>query len=252
MSAQLDTPEKINTWQNTSLKQLCECEMCATGKATTHNDASHDQSLYLKWPLLAKSDAALPELNIVGGTTKCARVMSKFLETSSNFGRGAFEGSSICEVGTGTGLVGLVLTMLGGNVMFTDQSIVLELLQENIESNLKSTNFVSELCGMIEMEELYWGADFRGKLKGREGSFRYVIGSDLIFAKENIPLLLSSFKTFCPVDCETEILFAHIDRFSWENSFFDGMISQGFASELIYTEDEINIFKFKRVSELAE
>eukprot|EP00954_Amorphochlora_amoebiformis_P028608 1391929-Amorphochlora_amoeboformis.AAC.1 len=32
-------------WASKSLQKRCDCEMCRSGKATTHNDNSHDQSL---------------------------------------------------------------------------------------------------------------------------------------------------------------------------------------------------------------
>lgn len=52
-----------------------------------------------------------------------------------------------------------------------------------------------------------------------------IVGSDLIFAKENIPLLLRTFAllTDSSRSASQNIIFAHINRFPWEASFFQGM-----------------------------
>lgn len=52
-----------------------------------------------------------------------------------------------------------------------------------------------------------------------------IIGSDLIFAKENIPLLLRTFAllTDSTRSASQSVIFAHINRFPWEASFFAGM-----------------------------
>mmetsp|Transcript_9670 Transcript_9670/g.11009 ORF Transcript_9670/g.11009 Transcript_9670/m.11009 type:complete len:254 (-) Transcript_9670:210-971(-) len=232
-------------WKGQSMKYRCECEYCETGKATTHNDPSHDQSLYQTWDIAPIQDPAVAQLTIFGGTTKCARVMSRFLGEADEFGRDYFENKSVVEVGSGTGLVGIVLGVLGANVTLTDQAPVLETLQENIEHNLASTTLDRSLCGTLKTRELYWGTQNVHKdLLDPD----IVIGSDLIFAKENIPLLLTTFERLCSPERNTELYFAHIDRFSWEEKFFEGMIQNGFECDLIHTDTDIKIFRFLRTN----
>eukprot|EP00511_Aplanochytrium_stocchinoi_P002087 CAMPEP_0204826366 /NCGR_PEP_ID=MMETSP1346-20131115/4065_1 /ASSEMBLY_ACC=CAM_ASM_000771 /TAXON_ID=215587 /ORGANISM="Aplanochytrium stocchinoi, Strain GSBS06" /LENGTH=225 /DNA_ID=CAMNT_0051954353 /DNA_START=215 /DNA_END=889 /DNA_ORIENTATION=- len=209
------TPSNLNNadgWKGQSMQYRCECEFCKTGKATTHNDPSHDQSLYQKLDLSPAQDPALLQLTVFGGTTKCARIISKFLEEGEGFGRAYFENKKVVEVGSGTGLVGIVLGIIGANVVLTDQAPVLELLQENIEHNLNDPKFDREVCGKFDVHELYWGSS---KVPEIVQNADVIIGSDLIFAKENIPLLLTTFETLCSPEKNTELIFAHIDRFSW-------------------------------------
>ncbi|KAG9317160.1 putative methyltransferase-domain-containing protein [Chiua virens] len=55
-------------------------------------------------------------------------------------------GRTILELGSGTGLVGLVAGKLGGQVWITDQALLLDMMQVNVKLNqLESSVIVSEL-----------------------------------------------------------------------------------------------------------
>lgn len=61
-------------------------------------------------------------------------------------GWGSLAGKTVLELGSGTGLVGLVAAMLGGHVWITDQSPLLEIMQRNTLLNgLSETCIVAEL-----------------------------------------------------------------------------------------------------------
>eukprot|EP01083_Nonionella_stella_P202759 740434_1 len=62
-------------YANKKLSGLCQCEMCREGIATTHNDESHDQSLFGTFTLDVDDKFTL---NLVGGSTKCGRVMANY------------------------------------------------------------------------------------------------------------------------------------------------------------------------------
>ena len=51
------------------------------------------------------------------------------------FPAGHFKGKKVLELGAGTGVVGIVLGLLGAQVTLTDQAQLLPLLKENIELN---------------------------------------------------------------------------------------------------------------------
>lgn len=275
-NTEMNKPEKVpDTWQTQKFRQKCECEFCQKGLAKTHNDKSQVQTLHLVWKLNKKNDPFLGEITIVGGTTKCARILSQYIEENDRFSRENLENRNIIEVGSGTGLVGLVCSMLGSHVIMTDQSVVMELLETNVEANLKNLSnpalkssepdvykswsltaqkknkkdkiTTNEIFGKIELLELYWGAKNLPK-KLENFSKDLIIGCDLIFAKENIPLLINIFKLMCPPEKNTEIIFAHINRFSYEKDFFRGMIKSGFSCDKFYDEDEIMFFSFKRLT----
>jgi predicted nicotinamide N-methyase len=220
-----------------SLRLHCECEYCQTGQATTHNDPSHDQSLFSSFTILGSKT-----IEISGGTTKAARVTLRYLLHHFGDNVHAMRGLSAIELGAGTALIGQAMVLLGANVVFTDQEPVLEIVKENLEQNLG----FEEYEGKAEIVGLYWGEEKIAEKIKEKMPFDIVVCSDLIFAHENIPLLLKTLDLLCPKGEKTYILFAHIDRFSWEKSFFEGMKDKGFAQTQVFEDVDIKIFKFTR------
>lgn len=221
-----------------TLKGKCGCEYCRNGWATTHNDLSHDQSLYSSFSLLGGTK----QIEIIGGTTKAARVaLQYFLETIGD-GHGVLKGRTAIELGAGTGLLGQALAILGADVVLTDQEPVLEYLKENISQNLG----YSPDEGKVEVEGLYWGENALPDGVKAHHPYDMIVCSDLIFAHENIPLLLKTLELLCPVDCKSTIYFSHIDRFKWEDQFFEGMVQNGFNKLLVKEDVDIKVFTFKR------
>eukprot|EP00310_Coccolithus_braarudii_P020310 CAMPEP_0183351060 /NCGR_PEP_ID=MMETSP0164_2-20130417/23336_1 /TAXON_ID=221442 /ORGANISM="Coccolithus pelagicus ssp braarudi, Strain PLY182g" /LENGTH=217 /DNA_ID=CAMNT_0025523151 /DNA_START=79 /DNA_END=728 /DNA_ORIENTATION=+ len=90
------------------------------------------------------------------------------------------EGASICELGAGTGAVGLYAAGLGATrVLLTDgSSRLVSLLRENAAVNSWAR------CSSIEVQQLTWGGD-----AVPEGCFDWVLGSDLTYDDEARALL---------------------------------------------------------------
>ena len=165
---------------------------------------------------------------MLGGTTKCARVFAQYLFDQHVQHPGCFYQKKILEIGAGTGLVGMTLARLGAYVVFTDQASVLELLRSNIEENIdeldkgrpvdadedqfrddaKEDEWIPTFIPHTQIVELHWGdaSDERGVKAalvpyvpvgtGAVPGYDIVIGSDLIYAHENIAPLVSTFETF--------------------------------------------------------
>ena len=61
-----------------------------------------------------------------------AHVLAKYLE--KQYGRDRLAGKRVCDIGSGTGLVGLIAGILGSTVVLTDLEILLPLMNENINA----------------------------------------------------------------------------------------------------------------------
>lgn len=71
-----------------------------------------------------------------------------------------FMGSRVVELGSGPGLIGLLLAKLGAKVVITDIPKVLPLIEENVALNgLDTASKHGKETGTVEVEELEWGVE---------------------------------------------------------------------------------------------
>lgn len=78
------------------------------------------------------------------------RALSAFLV--NEYGQQFFAGKQVIELGAGAGLLGIAIAKIGANVLLTDASFAtqaLELLRENVESNLDVANSEVRLSRML-------------------------------------------------------------------------------------------------------
>ena len=258
-------------YRNKSLRRKCECEMCRLGLATTHNDESHDQSLYGKFILATDNKF---ELSLIGGSTKCGRIMSNYFgyiinRKESNL----FENSNILEVGAGTGIVGFTLAYLSNqrsnaSVMMTDQAGVLEILEENRRqlTEMIEPKIDFKFSSKIETGELLWGKE--GATKYANKNYNILVGSDLIYAKEGIKPLVETFELLSDKAIENNddnetigtvkngfkhpiVYMAVIRRFKWEEMFFQ-LMSVKFEQENVLTDGDIALYRYVRKEDCSK
>ena len=90
--------DRSHGYAGKTLRKKCECEMCLKGLATSHNDESHDQSLFGKFTL--NNDPSF-SIQLVGGSTKCGRTMANYF---ASLKPNPFKNKKCLEVGAGTGV----------------------------------------------------------------------------------------------------------------------------------------------------
>lgn len=265
MSSSAAAPSSSQSWQSQSLRAECECHSCQQGiTRELHSHGSHDQSLY------SSIEVHDTSLQIVGGTTKCARVFITLLqhpEASTHpaitqlvhsLANTSFR--SCVELGAGTGLISMCLALLGGDVIATDQQPSMEMLEHNLEQNqasiqahLQTKPNASALAKVrLQAQPLLWGDDEMTQhiLEVTHPTpapsytpLRCIVGSDLIYAKENITALVSTYAALA-MPYLTECYLVYIPRFEWEQQFFVEMQQQHFSSEKVYEVDEIQVWRF--------
>jgi predicted nicotinamide N-methyase len=264
----------VDSWTGDRLKQRCECELCRYGDSTaitTHNDESHDQSLHQTLVFEPHT------LRIEGGTTKCARVAAKyFMDHFKDLESHPVDKTNedenqiphkmrVVEVGSGTGLVGMLFSRLGYEVVVTDMKPLLELLQANVYANMTHEYESSQ---WIRVEELEWGneeqiekiltlpqqrnhdlimddeaTENENTTKDSIPPIHVVIGSDLIYAKETIAALAHTYDRLCSKSTTAYLIY--IRRFHWEDEFFE-LMNRNFDRKCIWSEEDIHIYKFMK------
>ncbi|KAF9506567.1 hypothetical protein BS47DRAFT_1489274 [Hydnum rufescens UP504] len=121
--------------------------------------------------------------------------------------RGGLNGSKVLELGSGTGLVGLVAAKLGAEVLITDQLPLLNTMEKNIRLN--------ELSGSVTALELNWGGPLPDiPLSG----VSLLLAADCVYFEPAFPLLVRTLEELCRPN--TEVLFCYKKRRKADKRFF--------------------------------
>lgn len=110
-----------------------------------------------------------------------------------------FKNKRIVEIGSGTGIVGLQLCALGGNVTLTDREEYLGLLEYNIKKNQEY------FSGKAQATTLFWGDDFDEK----DDCFRnldFVIVANCVYHSIDLDALVKTICNLCPENSQTCVL----------------------------------------------
>ncbi|XP_078419419.1 EEF1A lysine methyltransferase 3-like [Cetorhinus maximus] len=84
-----------------------------------------------------------------------------------------FTGKKLIELGSGTGIVGILAALLGGNVTLTDQPNILQQIEYNISANIPSA------CRhRLNVRPLTWGEDHTNF----PNDYDFILGSDLVYS----------------------------------------------------------------------
>ncbi|XP_064420778.1 protein-lysine methyltransferase METTL21D isoform X2 [Latimeria chalumnae] len=115
-----------------------------------------------------------------------ALVLCKYLETKqfNRKRRHAFLKKSVIELGSGTGVVGLMAATLGANVTLTDLPDLQDLLKINITENKHL------ITGSVQAKVLKWGENMSEFLPAPD----YVLMADCIYYEESLIPLVKTLK----------------------------------------------------------
>ncbi|XP_033921322.1 protein N-lysine methyltransferase METTL21A isoform X1 [Melopsittacus undulatus] len=146
---------------------------------------------------------------------------------------------SVIELGAGTGLLGIVATLLGAHVTITDRAAALEFLESNVEANLPS-----ELRPRAVVKELTWGRDLDNF---PSGAFDFILGADIVYLEETFAELLQTLEHLCSE--QTVILLSCRIRYERDHRFLRMLRGRFSVSEVYYdSSKEVHIYKAQRGS----
>ncbi|NWU75572.1 MT21A methyltransferase, partial [Onychorhynchus coronatus] len=161
---------------------------------------------------------------------------------------------SVIELGAGTGLLGIVATLLGksffvcsfktlnncsARVTMTDREAALEFLEANVQANLPS-----ELRPRAVVKELTWGKDLDNF---PPGAFDFVLGADIVYLEETFAELLQTLEHLCTE--QTVILLACRIRYERDHKFLKMLRDRFSVYEVHYdSSKDVHIYKAQRSS----
>ncbi|KAM6268392.1 protein N-lysine methyltransferase METTL21A [Porphyrio hochstetteri] len=146
---------------------------------------------------------------------------------------------SVIELGAGTGLLGIVATLLGARATITDRAAALEFLESNVQANLPS-----ELRPRAVVNELTWGKDL-GNFP--PGAFDFVLGADIVYLEETFAELLQTLEHLCSE--QTVILLSCRIRYERDNKFLKMLRGRFSVYEIHYdSTKDVHIYKAQKGS----
>ncbi|NWH92653.1 MT21A methyltransferase, partial [Aegithalos caudatus] len=161
---------------------------------------------------------------------------------------------SVIELGAGTGLLGIVVTLLAtkepagvgalhsrcrAHVTITDREAALEFLESNVQANLPP-----ELRPRAVVKELTWGKDLDNF---PPGAFDFVLGADIVYLEETFVELLQTLEHLCSE--RTVILLSCRIRYERDLKFLKMLRERFSVSEVHYdSSKDVHIYKAQRGS----
>ncbi|XP_067897785.1 EEF1A lysine methyltransferase 3-like [Heterodontus francisci] len=151
-----------------------------------------------------------------------------------------FTDMKVIELGSGTGIVGILAVLLGGNVTITDQPNVLKQIEHNVTASIPTS------CrDRVNIRALSWGHDH----VRFPCDYDFILGGEIVYFKKTYPLLL---KTLLHLSSERTIIY--LSSKMWEdfqiNNFYENILPEYFNCQLVHRneEDDINIYKVTKKS----
>jgi len=179
-------------------------------------------------------------------------VLSRYLSYRHSQDPDCLRNKRILELGSGTGLVGLVAALLenSADVVITDQDQLLELMQQNVDLNFPP--LPDEAGRNIKVAELDWGKEIPSTL---DAASDVILAADCVYFEPAFPLLVDTLCRLAPVGEPREILFCWKKRRKADKRFFQ-MLHKHFMStavdddrpgqQEIYERDGVKLMRLVR------
>jgi len=147
---------------------------------------------------------------------EAAITLATYLQTISD----SIKNKNVLELGTGTGLTGIVACKMGANVTFTDKYDELDISRKNVRMNLdlKKDNFDIRGLDWKNVTSAEWSAV----------KYDYIIGADLIYIEELFPYLINVFKYFSEQSNYPHILLSGKIRYQERYNQFLSLLKESF------------------------
>ncbi|XP_038608777.1 EEF1A lysine methyltransferase 3 [Tachyglossus aculeatus] len=144
-----------------------------------------------------------------------------------------FGGKRVIELGAGTGVVGILAALLGGDVTITDLPLALEQIQCNVRANVPP-------AGRARVRALRWGQD----QELFPDDFDLVLGADIVYLEPEFPQLLATLQHLCGPR-GTVLLAAKMREEHGTGRFFHCLLPRAFHVELVQCDQEQNIHIYR-------
>ena len=169
---------------------------------------------------------------------EAALVLGTFLQSIEQ----KIQGKQVLELGTGTGVCGIVASILGANVTFTDLEDCLDPCRTNIENNLNSSKHA------FRITSLNWKENLTKNWSGKW--FDYIIGADLVYIEDLFEDLIRVFQYFSDINENIEIFLSGQIRYEKRFSKFKTLLHQSFKVEYLLEDGLLYNMKITKTNKI--
>ncbi|XP_072329512.1 EEF1A lysine methyltransferase 3-like [Scyliorhinus torazame] len=149
-----------------------------------------------------------------------------------------FSDKKVIELGAGTGIVSILVALLGGDVTITDKPEILKQIERNV-----SFNVAPSFKHRVKVRSLRWGRDHHLF----PSDYDYILGSDIVTFHQDVPFILES---LLHLSNEKTIVYFASTMYYNQQSISEGhlTLSQYFETELVcrYEAKDVNVYKMFR------
>jgi hypothetical protein len=145
-------------------------------------------------------------------------------------------GPLICELGSGTGAVGIACATVGARVLLTERADLISLIEENAARNQER---IAAVGGAIRVEKLDWSSDAdlqKVLYSHRVKPFDLLIGADLIHPSATSHDFSNLIKVAQSIPAN-RVVFAYQDKQGCAREFFRVARSLGVQSKELHVDE---------------
>ncbi|KAI0643742.1 putative methyltransferase-domain-containing protein [Trametes meyenii] len=195
----------------------------------------HNQTIRLVFPT-APDVRPVPIKLAVDASPGCGGIAWPAGEVLASYlsRRGPLDGKNVLELGSGTGLVGLVAGRLRARVCITDQAPLLGIMKQNVSLN--------HLDSCVTVAELNWGEPLPLELPKPD----LILAADCVYFEPAFPLLVKTLADLVH-DASTEILFCYKKRRKADKRFFT-LLKKEFIWEEVSDDSEREAYSREAIS----
>ncbi|XP_067894313.1 EEF1A lysine methyltransferase 3-like [Heterodontus francisci] len=147
-----------------------------------------------------------------------------------------FTGKKVLELGSGTGIVGILAVLLGGNVTLTDRPCVLKQIEHNVAANIPVIS-----RHRSEIRALAWGDD----QNNFPSDFDFILGSDIVYNPSQFQNLFQTLLHLCS-EKTTVYMSSNVAAREGCVNFHEDILPKQFNSKVIHTSRNNYIYKMTK------